>query len=94
MNELWKGWGQACIIAILGNAAIAKQLREKRFAFDVELTFLLIKNRFKIREMPINWEEVPGSKVKILRDSIRMFSGVLRMRRNLGSLKAHLASER
>ena len=68
-------------------AAIAEQLKEKRFAFDVELTLLLIKNGFKIREMPINWEEVPGSKVKILRDSIRMFSGVLRMRRNLGSLK-------
>jgi dolichyl-phosphate beta-glucosyltransferase len=68
-------------------AAIAKQLREKRFAFDVELTLLLIKNGFKIREMPINWEEVPGSKVKILRDSIRMFSGVLRMRKSFGRLK-------
>ena len=69
-------------------AAIAAHLKEKRFAFDVELTLLLIKNGFKIREMPINWEEVPGSKVKILTDSIRMFSGVLRMRRSFGSLKA------
>jgi dolichyl-phosphate beta-glucosyltransferase len=74
-------------------AAIAEQLKEKRFAFDVELTLLLIKKGFKIREIPINWEEIPGSKVKILRDSIRMFSGVLRMRRSLGSLKAPVASE-
>jgi dolichyl-phosphate beta-glucosyltransferase len=65
-------------------AAIEKQLSEKRFAFDIEMTLLLIKSGFKIREMPIDWEEVPGSKVKILRDSIRMFSAVLRMRRRFG----------
>src|SRR6516225_1511487 len=66
--------------------AIEKQLREKRFAFDIELTLLLIKSGFKIREMPIDWEEVPGSKVKMLRDGIRMFSAVLRMRKSFGRL--------
>jgi dolichyl-phosphate beta-glucosyltransferase len=66
-------------------AAIEKQLSEKRFSFDVELTLLLIKSGFKIREVPINWEEVPGSKVKILRDSIRMFSGVVRIRQRCGT---------
>jgi len=66
--------------------AIEKQLREKRFAFDIELTLLLIKSGFKIREMPIDWEEVPGSKVKMLRDGIRMFSGVLRIRKSFGRL--------
>ena len=74
-------------------AAIEKQLSEKRFAFDVELTLLLIKSGFKIREVPINWEEVPGSKVKILRDSIRMFSGVLRIRQNFGRIKARLGAD-
>jgi dolichyl-phosphate beta-glucosyltransferase len=73
-------------------AAIEKQLSEKRFAFDVELTLLLIKGGFKIREVPINWEEVPGSKVKILRDSIRMFSGVLRIRQNFGRIKARFGA--
>jgi dolichyl-phosphate beta-glucosyltransferase len=68
-------------------AAIETQLREKRFAFDVELALLLIKSGFKICEVPINWEEVPGSKVKIFRDSIRMFSGVLRIRQRFGMAK-------
>ena len=68
--------------------AVEKQLSEKRFAFDIELTLSLIKSGFKIREVPINWEEVPGSKVKLLRDSIRMFSAVLRIRQRLGTAKS------
>jgi dolichyl-phosphate beta-glucosyltransferase len=66
--------------------AVATQVKETRFAFDVELTLLLLKAGFAIREVPINWEEVPGSKVKIIRDSIRMFSGVMKIRKNFGRL--------
>jgi dolichyl-phosphate beta-glucosyltransferase len=73
------------VIRSTAYAAIEKQLSEKRFAFDIELTLLLIKSGFKIREVPINWEEIPGSKVKILRDSIRMFYGVLRIRQRCGT---------
>jgi dolichyl-phosphate beta-glucosyltransferase len=61
--------------------AIEMHLVETRFVFDVELTLLLLKNGFKIREVPINWKEIPGSKVSLLRDSIRMFSGILRIRK-------------
>jgi dolichyl-phosphate beta-glucosyltransferase len=60
--------------------AISAQLKETRFAFDVELTLLLFKAGFAIREVPINWQEVPGSKVRLVRDSIRMFSAVIRTR--------------
>ena len=35
-------------------AAIEMHLIEKRFVFDVELTLLLLKNGFRIREVPIN----------------------------------------
>jgi dolichyl-phosphate beta-glucosyltransferase len=66
--------------------AIAAQLKETRFAFDVELTLLLLKAGFAIREVPINWEEVPGSKVKLVKDSIRMFSGVVRITQRSGTL--------
>jgi dolichyl-phosphate beta-glucosyltransferase len=67
-------------------AAIAEYLGESRFVFDVELTLLLLKNGFRIREVPINWSEVPGSKVSVLKDSIRMFSGILRIRKRHGPL--------
>jgi dolichyl-phosphate beta-glucosyltransferase len=66
-------------------AAIAEYLQETRFAFDVELTLLLLKGGFKVREVPINWKEVPGSKVSVLRDSIRMFSGILRIKKRHGT---------
>jgi dolichyl-phosphate beta-glucosyltransferase len=57
-----------------------------RFAFDVELALLLLKAGFAIREVPIDWAEVPGSKVRLVRDSIRMFSGVVRITQRSGPL--------
>lgn len=65
--------------------AVASRLKENRYAFDVELTLLLLKNRFRIRETPIDWAEVPGSKVNLLKDSIRMFSDVIRIWRRWGA---------
>jgi dolichyl-phosphate beta-glucosyltransferase len=67
-------------------AAVEKYLKESRFVFDVELTLLLLKNGFRIREVPINWKEVPGSKVSVLKDSIRMFSGILRIRKRCAAI--------
>jgi dolichyl-phosphate beta-glucosyltransferase len=66
-------------------AAIERQLKETRFVFDVELTLLLLQRGFRIREVPVNWKEVPGSKVSLLRDTIRMFSGILRIRQRCGT---------
>jgi dolichyl-phosphate beta-glucosyltransferase len=66
---------------------IAPRLKETRYAFDVELTLLLIKNRFKICEIPIDWSEVAGSKVNLMKDSIRMFADVLRIWRRWGMIK-------
>jgi glycosyltransferase involved in cell wall biosynthesis len=67
-------------------AAIEKELKETRFVFDVELTLLLLQYGFRIREIPVNWKEVPGSKVHLVRDSIRMFSGILRIRQRCGTV--------
>ena len=67
-------------------AAIERQLRETRFVFDVELTLLLLQGGFRIREVPVNWKEVPGSKVSLLKDTIRMFSGILRIRQRCGTV--------
>jgi len=73
------------VIRSLAFAAIADNLRETRFVFDVELALLLLQGGFKIREVPINWREVPGSKVSLVKDSIRMFSGILRIRKRCGT---------
>jgi dolichyl-phosphate beta-glucosyltransferase len=65
--------------------AIRSKLRVKRFAFDVELLVALRHIRAKVIEVPIDWFDVPGSKLHFLRDSAQMLSAVIgmQMRRNL-----------
>jgi dolichyl-phosphate beta-glucosyltransferase len=52
----------------------------ERFSFDVELLYLARKFHMKIAEVPINWENVPGSKVNLVLDSLRMLRDVIRFR--------------
>ncbi len=51
-----------------------------RFSFDVEILFLARKAGFRIAEVPINWTNVPGSKVSLVKDSCAMFIDVVRFR--------------
>ncbi|MBV9733373.1 MAG: hypothetical protein JO275_11395, partial [Verrucomicrobia bacterium] len=67
-------------------AAIESGLKETRFVFDVELSLLLLQSGFKVREIPVNWKEVPGSKVRLLRDTTRMFLGIFRIRQRYGTV--------
>lgn len=57
-------------------------LTSERFSFDVELLFLARKKGFKIAEVPVNWHNVPGSKVNLAVDSISMLLGIFRFRWN------------
>lgn len=49
-------------------------------AFDVELLFLALKAGFTIREVPIHWQHRQTERVNPIKDSIRMFWHVLKMR--------------
>ncbi len=60
--------------------AIFSQQRAERFSFDVEVLFLARKAGYKIAEVPINWTNVPGSKVSLVNDSAAMFLDLLRFR--------------
>ena len=51
-------------------------------AFDVELLFLAKKEGFKIKEVPIVWHHVATTRVSPLKDSVRMFRDVVRIRMN------------
>lgn len=57
------------------------------FAFDVELLLLLLQSGSVVVEFPVDWEDVAGSKVSLLRDSIRMTVEVLKMHRRVQSLQ-------
>lgn len=51
-------------------------------AFDVELLFLAHKRGFKIKEVPIIWHHVQTSRVNPIKDSLRMFRDVVKIRLN------------
>jgi len=49
-------------------------------AFDVELLFLAIKNNFSIREVPIKWHHMRTNRVSPIKDSLRMFRDLLKIK--------------
>lgn len=51
-------------------------------AFDVELLFIAKKRGYKIKEVPIIWHHEPTTRVNPLKDSVRMFRDVLKVRLN------------
>jgi len=52
------------------------------FGFDPELLFLASRAKLKILEIPVRWSHVEDSKIRFLRDSVRMFSDLVRIRWN------------
>ncbi len=52
------------------------------FGFDVEVLFIARRLGYPVREVPINWYYMPGSKVKPLRDTWWMLREMLRVRLN------------
>jgi len=50
------------------------------WTFDVEVLFLARRKGFRVVEIPIPWYYVPGSRVRLLRDSFAMLTDLLRIR--------------
>ncbi|MEZ4753602.1 MAG: glycosyltransferase family 2 protein [Bdellovibrionota bacterium] len=59
---------------------IFSRQRSTGFSFDVELLLIAQKSGMTISEVPINWVNVPGSKVNLVTDSLRMFRDIIRFR--------------
>lgn len=56
------------------------RLRLTGLAFDVELLLAAQRRDMRIAEVPVNWTHQPGSKVRVVRDGIRMTRDVMRIR--------------
>jgi dolichyl-phosphate beta-glucosyltransferase len=53
-----------------------------RFGFDVEFLFVAKYHGLRLKEIPVRWNNVDGSKVSVFRDTRRMFFELSQIRRN------------
>ena len=65
--------------------AVSERLVEDGFVFDVELLATLEQGAWPITELPIMWQEIPGSKLRLWRDLWFMTGGLMRIRRRLNT---------
>jgi dolichyl-phosphate beta-glucosyltransferase len=55
----------------------------ERFGFDVELLYVAHTAGLRLQEIPVRWDHNEGSKVEVMRDSLRMFNEVRTIRNQL-----------
>lgn len=53
-----------------------------RFGFDVEFLYVAQRHGLRLKEIPVRWNNVEGSKVDVIRDTRRMFTELAEIRRN------------
>jgi dolichyl-phosphate beta-glucosyltransferase len=58
------------------------RMRMTGYSFDVEVLLMAVRAGYKVAEVPVNWVHQPGSKVRVVRDGLRMAVDVLRIRAN------------
>lgn len=65
-----------------------------RFGFDVEFLFVADHFALRLKEVPVRWNNVDGSKVSVVRDTRRMFSELSQIRRNARNGVYNLENDR
>jgi len=71
----------AKIIRAADYRRVSPRLVEPGFPFDTELLSALLEEGCGWREVPVNWTEKKGGKVRPMSDAWKMFKAVLRIRR-------------
>jgi dolichyl-phosphate beta-glucosyltransferase len=59
---------------------VFKKLKTPGFSHDIEIINLLNKHNVQIVELPVNWSNVSGSKVNILKDSLIFLITMIKIR--------------
>lgn len=57
--------------------------RENGYLFDLYILGMAIRTGCRIKEIPVIWREIPGSKIDFKRDLWRMLLGLVRIRKSL-----------
>ncbi len=61
-------------------AWIFSRQRITRWGFDPELLYLARRRGLRVAEVPVAWSHAEGAKIRMVRDSLRMFSEILAIR--------------
>jgi dolichyl-phosphate beta-glucosyltransferase len=59
---------------------IFSRQREEGWAYDTEVLYLARRLGFEVREVPVSWTNDPSTRVRLLRDAVGSFMGLLRIR--------------
>jgi dolichyl-phosphate beta-glucosyltransferase len=68
------------------------RLTEKGWAFDVELLYRAQLVGYAVAEVPVNWQEIEGSKLDPVRDAIRMARAIFKIRRRNAGFQRRVAN--
>jgi glycosyltransferase involved in cell wall biosynthesis len=60
---------------------VLERAKTDGFGFDVELLYLARQANLRMREIPVRWNHVEGSKVSFFRDSLRMLREIAVLRK-------------
>lgn len=63
-----------------GGRELFRRATIDRFAYDVEILCLAKRAGHMVKEVPIRWDNSPGSKVNPVRDSLQMAKDILKIR--------------
>ncbi|RJS83912.1 hypothetical protein CW706_05240 [Candidatus Bathyarchaeota archaeon] len=61
------------------------------FFFDVEVIVKALTCGLRVKEIPIYWSSKAGSKVRVLRDAVLMFNGLMNIRISLPKYREYIA---
>ena len=57
-----------------------RKIKEYGYIHDVEILIVLRKKNLQVSELPVNWTHKDGSKINIIKDSIKMFIDLIRLK--------------
>ena len=55
-------------------------MKENGYTHDVEILIISNKKKYTIKELPVNWVHMEGSKINIIEDSFKMFLDLLKIK--------------
>ncbi len=73
---------------------VFSRCEENGFSFDIEVLHVALRLGYRVAEVPVHWMHREGSKVRLLRDAVRMFLALLRISRRHHALRAIVQEQR